>query len=202
MKMRIEYSVDDKKLKKIYASLKIIEKQSPQAMANALNRATDTAKSKLSSNITKVYNIKKSALSGGGGFKSDESNNLIKVHKASKQDLSAYVDVRGRYLTLYRFVPSAYRLPNNKKGSKIAVKVKKGKQKKLSKNHFINYPKGQRGNYQIFQKESATGQIRRLARTTSVAAMAKNEKVIEPTLAAAQEMLNKRIEHELKRIWS
>lgn len=194
----ITFSIDDRELKRIYDGLKSHEEVAKKAVVAALNRTVQTTNSKMQSYIIKTYNIKKADLNGGNQYKGESSNNLIKVKKANYGKLNASVEIRGGYLTLYRFAQGD-KQPTNKKGARVKVKVSKGKARKMSNVNFINYPRGNKNNLQIFQRHRDSRDISRVLKTISVAHMAGNEKVAEPTQKIANETLQKRATHELER---
>lgn len=194
---QVEITIDDRALQKIYDGLKEHEEVARKAIISAVNRTVKSANAELQRNITKNYNIKKGDLSGGSAYKGESSNNLIKVKNATTSNFNASIEVRGGYLTLYRFA-QGNKQPTNKKGSRVRVKVKKGKAVKMSNVNFINYPRGNKGNLQIFQRHKGSRDISRVLKTISVAHMASNEQVIEPTQAKANETLEKRATHELE----
>lgn len=192
---QVDVKIDDKELNKIYSALKKYPKVAKGATISALNRTVSSANAELQRNITKIYNIKKSDLSGGSKYQSEQSNNMIKVKKANASNLNAYIEARGSRLTLYRFVRGSG-TPDNRKGKRVSIRVKKGKTFKLSRTTFIQYGKG--GALQIFSRKSGNRRIERLLKTTSIAHMAAKEEVIKPTQEKAQETLKKRVEHEIE----
>lgn len=193
----VSIKVDDRELQKIYNGLKEHEEVARKAIISAVNRTIQSTNTELQRHITKNYNLKRQDLNGGSKYKGESSNNLIKVKKATTSNFSASVEVRGGLLTLYRFA-QGNKQPTNKKGARVRVKVKKGKAAKMSNVNFINYPRGNKNNLQIFQRHKSSRDISRLLKTISVAHMASNEKVVEPTQKKANETLQKRAEHELQ----
>lgn len=194
---QVDITIDDRELQKIYDGLKEHEEVARKAIISAVNRTVKSANTELQRHISKNYNIKRQDLNGGSQYKGERSNNLIKVKNATTRDFNASIEVRGGLLTLYRFVQGNNQ-PTNKKGTRVRVKVKKGKTLKMSNVNFINYPRGNKNNLQIFQRHKSGRDISRLLKTISIAHMASNEKVIEPTQAKANETLQKRAAHELE----
>lgn len=191
----VSIKVDDSDLNKIYKAFKKYPDVAKKAVVAATNRTIQSANTELQRNITQRYNIKKKDLSGGGQYKGESSNNIVKVNKANTGNLKASINVRGGYLTLYRFV-RGNKMPRNKKGKGyVSVQVKKGKTAKLSRYNFIQ--RGNGGALQIFQRPSDSRKIRRVLKTASVAHMASNEEVMGNTQKKAQETLKKRVEHEI-----
>ena len=192
----VDIKVDDNELKRIYKALKGHKEEAKKAVVSALNRTVQSANTELQKNITANYNIKKKDLNGGNAYKGESSNNIIKVKKASTANLSASINVRGSSLTLYRFV-RGNKQPRNKKGKGyVSVQVKKGATKKMSRVNFIQYGKG--GALQIFQRHSRSRDISRALKTLSVAQMASNKDVMKNTQEKANEMLRKRVDHEIE----
>lgn len=191
----VDLKIDDAELNKIYSALKKYPKQVKSASISAVNRTINSANTELQKNITKIYNIKKGDLSGGKKYKSEKSNNMIEVKKANNSNPSAYIRVRGSHLTLYRFVRGAG-VPDNRKGKRVTVRVKKANTVKLSRTTFIQQAKG--GAFQIFGRKNGSRKIERLLKTTTVAHMASKKEVLEKTQQKAQETLKKRVEHEIE----
>ena len=192
----VTIKVDDAELKNIYKALGKYPETAKKAVISATNRTLQSANTELQRNITQRYNIKKKDLNGGGQYKGESSNNLIKVKKAHGGDLTGSINIRGGHLTLYRFV-RGNKMPRNKKGKGyVSVQVKKGGTKKMSRYNFIQYGKG--GALQMFQRHSNSRNISRLLKTVSVAHMASNDEVINKTQEMANETLQKRVQHEIE----
>jgi len=194
----ISLKFDEQDMKRLNKAFRKSPDLAKKACVAATNRAIATANTELQRNITQRYNMKKGNLSGGSAYKGERSNNLIKVKKANFGNPNASINVRGSYLTLYRFI-SGKQPRRNKKGKMtgyVSVKVLKGGAKKMSRYNFVQTIKG---GTQIAQRHSGSRQISRVLKTISVAHMASHESVITKTQEKGQEMLQKRINHELDR---
>lgn len=207
--MNINLDIDDKKFKGIVKTLKYAPVEVKKGVVSALNRTVISANKNLQRQIVKNYNIKKEQLEGNSQYKSDESNNLIQVRKANFKNLSACIYVRGRRLTLFRFIVKPTD-PQSNKGCKMKqikkrsapiVKIYKGKRKVLDKKHnaFVAKTKDKAdkpGIVSIFRR-LPNGNLGML-RTTSVPQMARNKDIIKVVESKAKEQLSKRVNHEIE----
>ncbi len=190
--------VDDAALAKVHEALKEHPERAKRALIRTMNDTMQRTQTKLKKNITALYNIKQKDLNGGNAYKGESSNNLIKVKKVNDLKSNAEIEIRGGYLTLYRFT-QGNRQPNNKKGAAVKVKVRKSNAVKMSNVNFINYPRGNKNNLQVFQRHRSSRDISRVLKTISVAHMASNEEVATNTQQEAQTIMQERAEHNLKR---
>lgn len=171
-----------------------------KALPPAINRTLSTVNTKLQKEITTKYKIKKSDLNGGGKYKSEKSNNLIKIKKATSHSMDGRIDVRGSTLNLSRFLmgnksPVSHKGKTKKQILKIKfpkVQVMKGSSK-IVKGAFIQNAKNATG---IFNRNQ-NGKLRML-RTLSIAQMAGNKEILKVAEETAIETLEKRIEHEME----
>ena len=198
----IEIGIDDAELERIHKALNKYPKSAEKAIIQTKNDTAQRTLTPLKRLISSKYNISQKEITGGTKYKSEASNNLVKVIKTNNINLDAGIRIRGGYLTLYRFV-KGNKKPRNKKGKGyVSVQVKKGGTKKMSRYNFIQYGKG--GTPQVFQRHSNSRQISRLLKTISVAHMASNKDIAPKVQDEAQAILQKRSQHyidrELKKI--
>lgn len=191
--------IDTQNLNSLGKTMKQFPDVAAKSIPAAINRTLSTANTRMQKEITTKYKIKKSDLSGGSKYKSEKSNNLIKVKKATTKDAQGRIDVRGSTLTLARFL-QGNRTPVSHKGKTMAqikrirfpkVQVKRGTTKRVG-GSFVATAKNATG---LFARNE-NGKLRML-HTLSVAQMAGNQEVLETTQQSAMADLEKRIEHEL-----
>ena len=196
----IDISVDDAELERVYKALKKYPKSAERALIRTVNDTAQRTVAPLKTEITAKYNIKKKDLSGGSAYKSESSNNLLKVKKVNNLQQNAKIEVRGSSLTLQRFVKGS-KTPSHKTRKPVTVQVKKGKVATLNNRTFLQYT---HGSLQIMSRRSGERRISRLLKTTSTAQMASNEEVSNAVQEKSQEVLKKRADHyidlELKKI--
>lgn len=196
----IEIGVDDAELERVYKALKKYPKSAERALIRTVNDTAQRTLAPLKTEITSKYNIKKKDLSGGSAYKSEGSNNLIKVKKVNNLQQNAKIEVRGSSLTLRRFVKGS-KTPSHKTRKLVMVQVKKGKVATLNNRTFLQ---NTHGSLQIMSRRSGERRISRLLKTTSTAQMASNEEVSNAVQEKSQEVLKKRADHyielELKKI--
>jgi hypothetical protein len=197
----MEMSINTNGMKSLSKTMKKFPGITEKALPPAINRTLTTVNTKMQKEITMKYRIKKSDLNGGSQYKSETSNNLIKIKKASNKDPSGKLTVRGSSLTLSRFLqgnksPVSHKGKTMKQIKKLKspkVQVKKGDSKPV-KGAFVQKAKGTVG---IFQRDQ-NGKLQML-RTLSVAQMASNKEISNTANKIAKETLEKRLEHEMKR---
>ncbi|QNU67260.1 hypothetical protein EHE19_001570 [Ruminiclostridium herbifermentans] len=196
----MEIKLDTSNLKNVARAMRDFPELAKKSLPPAINRTLSAVNTKIQKGITKIYKIKKSDLSGGKKYKSESSNNLINIKKASVKNPSGQIEVRGRTLNLARFLQTP-KGPVSTKGMKKAairrrkpakVQVKKGKSKYIAKT-FVQKSRGAVG---IFTRDH-NGKLKML-HTLSVAQMASNKEVLKSAEQTAVETLEKRIEHELE----
>lgn len=191
--------IDTQNIDNLSKAMKKFPDIAAKSIPAAINRTLSTANTRMQKEITIKYKIKKSDLSGGSKYKSEKSNNLIRVKKATAKDAQGRIDVRGSTLTLGRFL-QGNRSPISHKGKTMTqikrirfpkVQVKRGSTKQVG-GSFVAVAKNATG---LFARDE-NGKLRML-HTLSVAQMAGNKEVLETTQQSAMEDLEKRIEHEL-----
>ncbi len=196
-----EINIDTTKLENLS---KVMKKAPPEitqkALPAAVNRTLTTVNTQMKKEITTRYKIKKSDISGGKKYKSESSNNLITVKKASSKNPSGQLTVRGSTLTLSRFL-QGQKTPVSHKGKTMKaikrlkspkVQVKRGGVKSVNR-AFVQRSKGATG---IFVRDQ--NNKLRMLRTLSVAQMAGNKEVLKIAEQTAIDTLEKRMEHEIE----
>lgn len=194
--MNIEIKTNDEQFKKLFEALEVIPDEAQKACVTAINKTIAETNTNLQKAITQKYNITKRELSGGKKYKSDRSNNLMKVEKATFKDMSAAIDIRGTALTLNRFRPSPDKLPT-KKPKNIKVQVTKGKKLNVDPKIKPFIIKGKGGTVGIFSRENDQRKMKML-RTLSTGAMARQEDVYKDVVEQQSKILDKKIEQEIK----
>ena len=207
----IDAKFDQKQLDKLLKTLEKAPKECRKGAVSAINRSVKSTNTALQKAITRRYNIKKEALSGGSTFKSSSSNNLIRPKMATYSDLTASIFVRGSRLSfnVLRGMVSPTE-PKSHKGKSLRqirrmappkVKVLRGRSKSF-KHAFIATSTGTDENG---QKSKVTGLFSRgsngvlkFHRTLSPANMAREKSVAKATQKAAAEALEKNVEREIR----
>ena len=196
----VEIGVDGAELERVFKALKKYPKSAEKALIRTVNDTAQRTVAPLKTEITAKYNIKKKDLSGGNAYKSENSNNLIKVKKVNNLQQNAKIEVRGSSLTLQRFVKGE-KTPSHIRRKNVVVQVKKGNAATLNNRTFLQYA---HGSIQVMSRRSGERHISRLLKTTSTAQMASNDEVSKAVQEKSQEVLKKRADHyielELKKI--
>ena len=202
--MLIDARMDPKQLKRLTKALKDAPQECRKGLVSAINRSAKTTNTAMQKAVTSRYNIKKSALNGGDGFKSDSSNNQNKLILATSSKLQSAIDVRGSRLALVAArnmitpkEPKSHKGKTMKQIKRIAypsVKVIKGKRTRYPQS-FVATGKG--GTTGIFSRDKSTGKLS-LQRTLSIANMVRETSVKDATQKAAKEALEKNAAHEIE----
>lgn len=179
--------------------MKELEKQIPGAAVAAINRTLSSTFTQMKKEVTSKYNIKSSDISGGSKYKGESSNNLMKVTKANKNQLSAKITSRGSTLTLSRFLkrpttPDRYKGKSALKRPGVVVMVKK-ERKNITTNNKAFVAKGKGGVIGIFKRR---GKEMVMLRTASIPQMIGNKDILEKLRVSAIAKLQERIAHEIE----
>ncbi len=197
--MAINIKIDDKELKQTIKKLSAFPKEIPKATVSALNRTISFANTKIKKEVTAKYSIK-----------SGEVQQTLTVKKANYSNLTTYIICEGRRYTLAHF-------ERNLKGAAIRgggvkVQVKKGSTKTVNINPgafvaSMSGPKNKKklkratitsGTFLIAQRVGAARYPIKVLRTLSVPQMVSSNDISEKVLSQSQDMLKKRIEHEVE----
>jgi hypothetical protein len=157
------------------------ESEIPKAYTAALNRTLDHVYTKTGRYVKDNYRIKAS-----------EIKPFMKKHKATFSRRKAWIQIRSQRLTLGRFV------------SKGKSKYVKAKVKKTSKFRRVGgtppaFKQQINGNTQVLRRLGKNRYPIEVLRTISPTQMVENLNVAEKIQQEANQMLAKRIEHEVSR---
>ena len=202
--MRIEARFDEKELKKLTKALKQAPDECRKGLSSAINRSVKTTNTAMQKAVATRYNITKGDLSGGGKFKGDSSNNLVKPILSTPAKLQGGIEVRGTRLALVAARKMIFpKEPKSHKGKTMrqikrmafpSVKVLKGQRTRYP-HSFI--AKGRGGTVGLFSRGKTTGKLT-MQRTLSPANMVRETSVVNATQTAAKEALEKNVAHEIE----
>lgn len=163
-------------------ALKNTPEQAQIAIARALNRAAKTGRSQMARSTTKRYRVKHA-----------EVLKTMKVLHAHRSRLNASISSKGRALQLVKFVKVS---SSGGKGSRpVTVSVRKGKSKKIA-GAFV--AKGRENNLpNVLSRTTKKRYPLKTHQTIAIPVMIGSEGVMPEVEAKTQEMLEKRIAHEL-----
>lgn len=181
--MKMFITSDEKMLNEVQEKLGEFHKRAPNAISNALNRGVSNMNTNSRKEIRKEYNIKAGDVSP-----------TLKVFKSSRMSLGASVQSKGGVIPLDRFKISP-RTINPLRKSPIKAAVKKGSPRSLGSGFMaeINGPK-------LFKRSGKSRlPINRLF-GPSIPQMLENEATREEIQRQGQEVYEKRLDHEIKRI--
>lgn len=190
--------ISNEAIERVTAVLQGIPKGAERAFSNALNRGLSKVKTGAFKRVKTVYAVQNSAL---------QSATTIRVKKTGAGDLAGYVNFSGVKIPLYKFNVS----PKAPGKNMVKAGVKKGSMTTFE-NAFIGSMSS--GHMGIFERTGEQGIAERLQRYVpsqhtesvkeimglSMAQMVGNREVITELEKDAQEMVNKRIEHEIDRL--
>lgn len=172
-------------IEKLQEKLKDMPEKIPVVTARAMNRAIEAARTQAARSVRETYHVKH-----GDVIKT------IKVKKAHAGDLEANFSSKGETLKLVKFRVKANK-PLPTRGKYVVASVKKGSSKMVNKTFMAKIFKGEPNVY------SRVGTKRFPVRAhygPSIPQMAGNEQVISKVEKRAEEVLDKRLDHEISRV--
>ena len=182
--MRSFVTVTEKQLEQAERLLSHVKGGASKAVARALNRSINTARSELVRGIREEYTVRAAPV-----------RNSINIRSSTPQRLEAEIKTLGEPLPLnyFKVKPST---PNPRRTSKIRVSVRKGSAKPIGSAFVARLG----GTNKVFERVGkARLPIRRLF-GPSVPQMAENDKTIENVADSARVSMDKRLSHEIGRL--
>lgn len=178
-------TIDTSRLNKVVDGLEDFRKQMPAAFTSALNRTLKHVETRTGRFVKQHYNVSVK-----------EIRDSISSSKATYSRPRAWIRVRSRRFTLARFLPGG--LGSTSKRARVKVKKSAGrKQVKGNPKAFVQQSPD--GNTHIFRRKGRTRYPIDVLRTLSPTQMVQNIDVYEEIQNSANEMLEKRITHEIDR---
>lgn len=165
------------KLEKLFAKT---PKEAPIIMARAINRSAITARAAASQEIRAKYIIRAS-----------DVKSAIKINKATAGKLSAQVSASGPVIPLMKFDVT----PKKQNNAIVRARVKKGGSRKPVQNGFIVSAYNN-----VYARESDSRYPIKGSYGPSIAQMMGEGTIIKNIATRAQETLDKRMEHDMKRL--
>lgn len=198
----IRLEIKEETLRRVEKILAGVPKGAQRAMAGAINRGLAKARTEAKKGARKVFTVKAGAFSEGV---------YVQVKKASAGDLAGYISFNGNKLPLYKFQVTP-RSPGT--GRKVRAALKKGGGGTFQHAFVAAMPMGHTG---VFERTGEQGIEKRKSKTRdgkgnkhsekikermglAVPQMVGNEEVVRKLEKEAQEMVDKRVEHEISRI--
>lgn len=180
--------ITSEQIERVESILNGIQNGPEKVFFNVINRALDTVRTASGRQMREVYAIAQKDLRA-------ESN--IKMKKASKSDLAGEISFSGCKIPLYRFNVSP---KQPAQGVKVKAAVLKSSAQTEFEHAFIAHM--QSGHIGMFERSTSKRLPIDEFTGPSVAHMAGNSVVLDQVEQAAQETINKRIDHEIDRILS
>lgn len=191
-------------IERVQQILSGVPKGAERALSNAINRGLGSAKTQAFRKVREVYAVKQGDLSGA---------TVTRVQKASTGNVSGYISFSGVKLPLYKFNVSPKVQGTEKK---VKARLKKGSWT-IFEDAFV--AQMENGHIGVFERTGEQGIKDRLAKVKekgkegtkhtekieqfmglSGAQMVGNGEVIEKLSRETQEVINRRLEHEIERI--
>ncbi len=178
-------TVDEKHMEIMKKLFKNLKNNLPTVLMRAINRAAESAKTNTGKKASEKYVIKTS-----------DVKSTVKITKATTQKLRAIVTSTGFKVPLYKFKasPSVPRTQNPPRAYKFKVK-KSGSLKPIT-GAFIASLNGNRAMKRVDKNRLPIKQLY----GPSIPEMLGNKSVSEAIENEAQKVLEKRFEHEIKRV--
>lgn len=162
-----------------------VKDAAPKAMANAVNRAVDTAKTEASRKTRETYTIKNKDVAA-----------TIRIRRASMANLTATVTSRGGVVALSKFQVTP-RQPQPKRKKPVIVRVKRGGGGPIPS---VFVAKMQSGHIGVFSRAGKSRFPITQHYGPSVPQMIGNPSVKVWIEEKAAETLEKRLDHEINRV--
>jgi len=178
--------ISNEQIESVNAVMHGVQGGAEKVFYNAINRALGTVRTTAGEQIREVYAISQRDLRA-------ESN--IRLKKANRNDLVGEISFAGCKIPLYRFNVSP-KQPT--RGLKVKAAVLKTRSQVEFEQAFI--ARMQSGHIGMFERKASKRLPIKEFLGPSVADMAGNSVVLEQVENAAQETINKRIDHEMTRI--
>ncbi|WP_319403150.1 phage tail protein [uncultured Anaeromusa sp.] len=174
-------------LDKIQTMIKRFPRAIPRAAASAINRSAETARTEAVRGVRNEYVIQ-----------SKRIRETISIEKASSSNLSAFVRSKGRPRALTYFKVNPKNIPKRKQ-RRLKAQVKHSSGGGMIKGAFLARMKS--GHLGVFNRlgKDRFPIVQRYG--PSVPQMLENENVQNHVEARSAEMLEKRMEHELSRMF-
>lgn len=184
MSRLLEVKYDTAQMKRIETVLAHIPNGVAKASVNAINRALVAGRAAASKNVRNIYTIS-----------AEKVKRTISLKNASMSGVSGSLESRGAGIGLMHFKHRPTTDTTGKKRRAVAVTVKKGQTKRLATG-FVSSKLG--GN--IFTRDGRKRLPIKRAVSVSVPQMMENAEVREPMMNRMQEIMEKRLDHEVNRI--
>lgn len=181
--------ISSEQLKKAKRDLRAISKEVPKIYARALNRSIQSARTELSREVRKTYQIKHGDITKAA---------VIRRADASKQSMQASIRIKGtrRELVLFRISPKDP-VGWKKPPKSLKVAVMKGGLKSLP-GAFVQRGKNG-GSLHVLKRTGKSRYPIHIKYGPSIPEMAGNEKVMDVVESRAREIFLKRVDHEINR---
>jgi len=190
--LAVDIYVDTKELHQLQLNIQTLGKETPKAVSAAVNRAVTSTKAQISKIVRQEYVIK-----------ARDVKDTISTKRATPQNPEAAIISKGRLLTIYhhfRVSPKRHHDPGTgrmlKKRRKLNVTIKKGQRKQLP-GAWIGFRRGS-GTPQVWIREGKSRYPVKVLRSLSVPQMISNEGSMNKIQEHAQEVLEKRLQHEME----
>ena len=180
--------ITSEQIARVESILNGVQRGPEKVFFNAINRALDTVRTTAGRQIREVYAIKQKDLRAEGN---------IKLKKASQNDLAGEIVFAGCKIPLYRFNVTP---KQPAQGVRVKAAVLKSSAQTEFEHAFIAQIQGERVG--MFERATAKHLPLEEFPGPSAAPLAGNCVVLEQVEQAAQETIDKRIDHEIDRILS
>ncbi|MCF8018304.1 MAG: phage tail protein [Vallitaleaceae bacterium] len=177
--------ITNEQIERVNSILGGIKNAPKKAFYNTINRALSTVRSKSGKMIRETYQIKQKDIS---------SNQNMKMKRASMSNLEGQIEFAGTMIPLIKFKVS----PTEPRKKAVSVSVLKGEGgKRLQSAYVANLGRYGVG---VFERMTSKRESSQQLYGPSTAHMMENTNVLQKVETAAQETINKRVEHEISRI--
>lgn len=175
--------ISEESLKRVERILASVPGGAEKALAGAMNRGLSRIRTESKRQVREVYAVQSSVFSSAAN---------IRLGKANTGNLSGYVSFSGYKIPLYKF-----RVTSDSAGKHVRAVVKKGGDTEFRHAFVAHMRNGHTG---IFERKTSERFPIEEKMGLAAAQMVKNEKIVSAVEKDAQELVSKRLEHEIERI--
>lgn len=176
--------VSDAQIERAHLLLRGVRGGAPKALARAINRSVQNARSNMVRSVREEYTAKAKAI-----------RETISISKASSSNLEAVVKSVSPPLPLRDFQVSP-KTQNGKRRSPIRVAIKKGRKTSFDRTFVVRTG----GSINVFERVGKSRLPIKKLFGPSVPQMIGNEKVITRISYGATAVMGKRLDHEINRL--
>lgn len=177
--------ISEESIRRVERVLSGVPGGAERALSGAVNRGLSRVRTEAARQVREVYAVQSAVFSSAAN---------IRTGRAGTGNLSGFVSFSGYKIPLYKF-----RATSDSTGKHVRAAVKKGGGTEFRHAFIARMNNGHTG---IFERKTSDRFPIEEKMGLAAAQMVKNEKIVNAIEKGTQELVSKRIEHEIERILS